>query len=403
MNRLLEGDVGSGKTVVAAISAYAAILNNTKVLYMAPTEILARQHFETFKNLFQESGVEINLVTGRQRTEVRKQKGESVFCSLSSEIRPQIYIGTHALLYQEDFTNIGLVIIDEQHRFGVEQRAHLLEKCGLGGVPHLLTMTATPIPRSLQLILLGDLDLSVIDEMPLGRKKVKTWVVPKNKRDDAYNWVKNQKTPAFVVCPFIEESETETLAAVRAATKEFKTLQKLFSPLRVGLLHGRLKATEKTTTVDNFRQGRLDILVTTPVVEVGVDIPQASIMIVEGAERFGLASLHQLRGRVGRAGQQAYCLLFTSDDKGETTRLKFLETVYNGAELAQIDLKFRGGGDVFGTLQHGLPRFKIADPGNTELVGKAKKWAEEVITYQSKYPELATKVKEITSELVAPN
>ena len=385
MNRLLEGDVGSGKTVVAAIAAYAAALNGANVLYMAPTEILAKQHYETFKALFAELDVNVNLITGGQRTEHRGQMAEN---------RKQIFIGTHALLFRQNFDHVGLVIIDEQHRFGVEQRAKLLEKSCTKGVPHLLTMTATPIPRSLHLVLMGDLDISVIDEMPLGRKPVKTWVVPKEKRADALEWLKNLKQQAFIVCPFIEESEVETLQAVKAAKKEFEHMQKILSPLRLGLLHGKLKPAEKDKVVQNFRDGQLDVLVSTPVVEVGVDIPNATVMIIEGAERFGLASLHQLRGRVGRAGQQAYCLLFTSDENGNESRLKSLETNYNGANLAEIDLKYRGAGDIFGTMQHGLVKFKLADLSDIELTNKTRRWASEIVKNVDAYPEMKTVVKD---------
>lgn len=418
MNRLLEGDVGSGKTVVAAIAAYVTALNNLQTLYMAPTEILAKQHFETFKLMFSKYEINIELVTGSQKNDRRQRPFASLstnskdekrtFASLSTNSRDEncnksIFIGTHALLYHSDFKEVGLVIIDEQHRFGVEQRAELLKKCSGGLVPHLLTISATPIPRSLQLILLGDLDLSVIDEMPVGRKPVKTWVVPKNKRANAYEWLKKLKTQAFIVCPFIEESEVETLVAVRAAKKEFSSLQVLLAPLKLGLLHGKLKPAEKDNIVESFRQGKIDVLVSTPVVEVGVDIPRASVMIVEGAERFGLASLHQLRGRVGRAGQQAYCLLFTTSETGNVSRLKALENNYDGADLAEIDLKYRGGGDIFGTMQHGLSAFKVADPGDTKLVKKARDWAAKVIASPEKYPEIKSKTDKINLELVEPN
>jgi len=405
MNRLLEGDVGSGKTVVAAIAAYTAVLNSSNVLYLAPTEILANQHYETFKRLFEKCQIDILLITGNKK--------------VGSTIKPlnhsTITIGTHALLYQDKFEDVGLVIIDEQHRFGVEQRAKLLSQTT--GTPHLLTMTATPIPRSLQLVIFGDLDLSIIDEMPIGRKRVKTWVVPKHKRSDAYKWVVSQcrgtmhraptdknPTQAFIVCPFIDESEVDTLKSVRAATKEFEGLTKTLAPLKLGLLHGRLKPKEKDTVVKSFRNKEFDVLVTTPVVEVGVDIPSANIMIIEGAERFGLASLHQLRGRVGRGGEQAYCLLFTSDDKSDAVgRLKILETSYNGAELAEADLKFRGSGDLFGTAQHGVITFKVANPGDQVLVKKARDWAERVVSKVDKYPELSETIEEIKKAEVAPN
>src|SRR3989344_678331 len=304
MNRLLQGDVGSGKTVVAAIAMYATHLSGYKSVLMAPTEILAQQHFRTINNLLGSIGLNIGLITGS-----RNRK------SLNGDYKPDfnVIVGTHALLYNQDFKNLALVIIDEQHRFGVEQRARLKQK---GIHPHLLSMTATPIPRSVALVIHSELDLSYIDEMPLGRKLIKTWLVPNEKREKAYEWireqlqVKNIVTPfmasknkdainrittnqAFIICPFIEESPHETLQSVRAATVEFDRLQKNgFRELKLGLLHGRIKSKEKEQILTQMNSGKLDMLVATPVVEVGIDIPQATIMVIEAAERFGLAQLH---------------------------------------------------------------------------------------------------------------
>lgn len=394
MNRLLEGDVGSGKTIVAAISAYLTVLNGASVLYMAPTEILANQHYETFKKLFDPLSIEIKIMTGSRKSE-----------SSTNNNKPTIIIGTHALLYRQNFDNIALAIIDEQHRFGVEQRTELLNrsKAENGGVPHLLTMTATPIPRSLQLTVMGDLDLSAITEMPVGRKPVTTWVVPKSKRDGAYAWLKKENQPTFIIFPFIDESLAESLKTVKAATKEFELLKKSLKPLKVGLLHGRMSSTDKDKVIADFREHRVDVLVSTPVVEVGVDIPEASIIVIEGAERFGLASLHQLRGRVGRGGQQAYCLLFTSDGDSDTRRLKALEIHHNGLELAKIDLAMRGGGELYGTLQSGDLGFKLADPSDVELLINARDWAQRILADLNKYTATSKLITELKTKKVGAN
>ena len=372
MNRLLEGDVGSGKTVVAAIAAYAAHLNGFQTLLLAPTQILAHQHFQTLKNLFDSLGISVGLNTSQS----------------------QIIVGTHALLNKQ-FKSAGLIIIDEQHRFGVAQRALAASK---GESPHILTMTATPIPRTIALSLYGDLDLSVLTDLPSGRIPVKTWIVPELKRLAAYAWIKSQKTQAFIVCPFIEESET--LKSVKAATVEFDKLKSVFSNLKLGLLHGKLKAKEKAEVVTKFRAGELDILVSTPVVEVGIDIPQATVMVIEAAERFGLAQLHQLRGRVGRSDQQSYCLLFSNSD---TARLKAMETHHSGLELSEIDLKLRGPGDIYGTSQHGLPQFKVASYQDFDLINEVKSEAAKILPDLSKYPLLRSLLRESKIDTVQPN
>ncbi|MCL5439252.1 MAG: ATP-dependent DNA helicase RecG, partial [Patescibacteria group bacterium] len=410
MNRLLEGDVGSGKTVVAAITMYVAYLNGFQSVLMAPTEILAEQHYKTISDLLSSFEVRISLVTGSKRPKIKNQelrikKHASLFMIHNSKMSFDILIGTHAVLSKKiKFEKLGLVVIDEQQRFGVEQRAIIRTK---GKNPHFLTMTATPIPRTVALTLYGDLDLSYLDEMPKGRKKITTWLVPKTKREGAYNWIKEQvdknKSQVFIVCPFIEESES--LVTVKAATKEFERLKKeIFKKYNLGLLHGKLKANEKDEILKKFRDKKIDILVSTPVVEVGIDIPNATVMMVEGAERFGLAQLHQLRGRVGRGDKKSYCLLFT-EIKGENVvrRLKALETLYDGAKLSEMDLKFRGPGEIYGTLQHGIPMLKIASFSDIELIKKTKQEAEKIFCELSKYPKLEEKLKENSVDNVSPD
>jgi ATP-dependent DNA helicase RecG len=389
MNRLLEGDVGSGKTVVAAIGMYVVFLNGLKSALMAPTEILAIQHFNTLKTLLEPFGMKILLRTGD-----RKDKGDF-----------DVIVGTHALLSEKSqLPKLGLVVIDEQHRFGVEQRAKLRE---IGVNPHLLTMTATPIPRTVALTLYGELDLSFLDEMPKGRMKVKTWVVPPEKRDGAYEWirkhVKGTREQAFIICPLIEESET--LTSVKAATKEYEHLQKeVFPDLRLGLLHGRMKSKEKEAVLNEFRAGNLDILVATPVVEVGIDIPNATIMMIEAAERFGLAQLHQLRGRVGRGALQSYCLLFSESEN--VRRLKAMEKMYIGGELAELDLKIRGPGEIYGTRQHGIPDLRVASLTDLNLIEKTRIAAQELVSQDpslSQFPLLRQKLERFTIKAVSPD
>ena len=368
MNRLLEGDVGSGKTVVAACAVFIAFKNGFQSAFMAPTEILAEQHFNNLNQILGLLGMKIVLLTGS-----KKPKNKDPF---------DLVVGTHALISKKSsFENLSLVVIDEQHRFGVEQRALLSEK---GNTPHVLTMTATPIPRTLALTLYGDLDLSVLDEMPEGRLKVKTFVVPPQKRAAAYVWIEKQiresnfKQQAFVICPFIEESES--MQTVKAATVEFEKLQKtIFPGLLLGLLHGKLKSKEKNATLERFRQQKNHILVATPVVEVGIDVPSATIIVVEGADRFGLAQLHQLRGRVGRGKIQSYCFLFSESRSYHTIkRLKAMETENSGIKLAEIDLRLRGPGEIFGAKQHGIPSLKVAALNDLELIHKTKLAASEI-------------------------
>ncbi|MDP3955576.1 MAG: helicase-related protein, partial [bacterium] len=285
-----------------------------------------------------------------------------------------------------------------------EQRATIKKK---GKNPHLLTMTATPIPRTIELTMYGDLDLSNLDEMPIGRKKIKTWLVPPEKRNNAYEWIKKEikenNSQVFIICPFIEESES--MQTVKAATVEFERLKNnVFKKERIGLLHGKLKSKEKNQVLSDFKEKKFDILVATPVVEVGIDIPNATIIVIEAAERFGLAQLHQLRGRVGRSDKQSYCLLFTESKNPKTfDRLKSMETMQNGAELAELDLKLRGPGEMYGVKQHGLPMLKIASFSDFSLIEKAKIEAEKIAPNLNKYPLLKERIKKINIKEVSPD
>jgi ATP-dependent DNA helicase RecG len=371
MNRLLEGDVGSGKTVVATTAAYISFLNGYQSVIMAPTQILAQQHFDTLNSLLQPFKVRISLITSS--------------ISKSDLGRTDIFVGTHSLIHQKIYMDkVALVIIDEQHKFGVEQREHLVKKMGKNNIsPHVLTMTATPIPRTVALTFYGDLDLSTLNETPAGRQKISTWILPKEKRQNAYRWIndniENNKSQIFIVCPLIEESEAETLKDIKSVTKEYQSLKKVFKGKKLGLLHGRLKAEEKSRVVENFRNHKLDILVATPVVEVGIDIPNATIMVIEAADRFGLAELHQLRGRVGRGKKKSYCLLFYQNEGVKSkTRLSAMEKGISGFELAELDLKLRGPGEIFGLRQSGIPELKIASWTDIELIKKAKIVAEKL-------------------------
>ncbi len=417
MNRLLEGDVGSGKTVVGAIAMYLAHLNGFQSVLMAPTEILAGQHYSTINNLLSPLGVKVSLVTGSKKLEKSKAvKGKETSIVnrktanvtdtgiVTENLTPyNILIGTHAVLSKNiNFDRLGLVVIDEQQRFGVEQRAIIKAK---GKNPHLLTMTATPIPRTIALTIYGDLDLSVLDELPKGRKLIKTWLVPEEKRVNGYTWIKKQihetDSQVFIICPFIEESEN--MQTVKAATKEFERLQKeVFPDLRLGMLHGRMKGKEKDAILDEFRNKKFDILVATPVVEVGIDIPNATIIVIEASERFGLSQLHQLRGRVGRGDKQSYCLLFTESTNPQTIqRLKAMETSNIGSELAELDLKLRGPGDIYGTAQHGSHQLKIASFSDFPLIEKARNAAKDIFPKIEEYPALQQKLKAITSQAIS--
>jgi ATP-dependent DNA helicase RecG len=392
-NRLLEGDVGSGKTVVAAVAMYCAFANGYQSVLMAPTQILAEQHYETIQKILSPLNVPIDLMTGNIKTLSKSKKTATVI------------IGTHALLSDTmSYKKLALVVVDEQHRFGVEQRAKLMEKNKQGITPHLMTMTATPIPRTLAKTVFGSLDLSVLREMPKGRQIIKTWVIGEEKRKNAYTWIKKQikesGTQVFIVCPLIDESEA--LSEVKAVKEEYKKLKSEFTGIPIGLLHGRLKPKEKTNVIADFRAKKYSILVATPVVEVGIDIPNATIMLIEGADRFGLGQLHQLRGRVGRGVLQSYCLLFTqSGDEKAAKRLKSLETLHDGPALAEVDLTLRGPGEIFGTRQHGIPNLKIAAFTDVATINVTHKAALELMNDTdglSAFPLLREKLKKGTIE-----
>lgn len=393
MNRLLQGDVGSGKTIVAAVTMYEAYLNGFQAVLMAPTEILAEQHYKSIERLLTPLGVTVKLVTGTRKLKLEQ---DETF---------DILIGTHAVLSEKVlFDKLAYVVIDEQQRFGVEQRGIIKQK---GNNPHLLTMTATPIPRTVALTMYGDLDLSYLNQMPHGRKKVKTWVVPPEKRDAAYEWIRKQiketDSQAFIVCPFIEPSET--METIKAVNQEYERLRKdVYTDLKLGLLHGKLKAKEKDAVLEQFRNRAFDILVATPVVEVGIDIPNATIIMIEASERFGLAQLHQLRGRVGRGDKQSYCLLFTDSKQAlNSERLKGMESIYSGAELAELDLRLRGPGNLYGTAQHGIPKLKVATFSDTELIQRAKYAADEVFHELEKYPLLEEKLEYTMTKIISPD
>ncbi len=383
MNRLLQGDVGAGKTVVAALAMAVVTSQGAQAAMMAPTSILAEQHHRTLTRLLAGPGgplqpEEIALLVGATRTRERKR----ILAALQrGEIK--ILVGTHALLEDPvQFQDLQLVVIDEQHRFGVRQRALLRRK---GETPHLLVMTATPIPRSLALTIYGDLDLTVLDEMPPGRKPVETFLLYPRERERAYAFVRQEVEKghqAFIIYPFIQRSEHQDFAQVPAVMEAYPVLaEEIFPDLRVGLLHGRMSGDEKEAIMARFRDGGYDILVATPVVEVGVDIPNATVMVVEGAERFGLAQLHQLRGRVGRGGQQAYCILIPSTDQAaEAERLKALTQIHDGFRLAELDLRQRGPGEFLGTRQAGYGAgLRFADLLNVSLIETARELAGEFL------------------------
>ncbi len=399
MNRLLQGDVGSGKTVVAATAMLAAVSSGCQAAMMAPTEILAEQHFNTLVRLFSGLGEDrrprLGLLTASfarvwpaprlaltdadpAEADSRVRRDELYGLLEAGEVN--IIVGTHALIQETvSFARLGLVVVDEQHRFGVVQRSALRRK---GENPHVLVMTATPIPRSLALTLYGDLDLSIIDELPPGRKPVRTKLVDPERRHRVYQFIRDQVSrgfQVFVICPLIEESE---VLQVRAAEAEYDRLRtEVFPDLRVGLLHGRMVAAEKERVMRAFRDRELDILVATPVVEVGIDIPNATVMLIEGAERFGLAQLHQLRGRVGRSEADSYCILLTENASAEAIeRLRLVEGSHNGLELAEADLRMRGPGEYFGTRQSGLPDLKVAQVSDLSLLELAREAARRLLT-----------------------
>lgn len=357
MNRLVQGDVGSGKTVVALLALAECVFNGYQGALMAPTEILAQQHYESFTETFEDIGINVELLTG---SVTKKQKEGILQRAKDGEI--DILIGTHALIEDNvEFKNIGLVITDEQHRFGVRQRGKLSSK---GESPDILVMTATPIPRTLALILYGDLDISIIDELPPGRQPIETIAVEKKKRGKVYNSLVRREVDkgrqVYIVCPLVEESETLDITSATETAEEIK--RDFFPDLRVGLLHGKMKPSEKDTIMTAFKNHELDILVSTTVIEVGVNVPNSTLMIIENAERFGLAQLHQLRGRVGRGKHQSYCvLIYGSNSEVCRKRMNIMEETNDGFKISEKDLEIRGPGEFFGTMQHGVPELKVAN------------------------------------------
>jgi ATP-dependent DNA helicase RecG len=381
MSRLLQGDVGSGKTVVAAAALLVTVASDMQAVLMAPTEILAEQHYASLSKMWSELWLPgltkltscLRLLTGS----LKPSDKESIYTEIASG-KARIIIGTHALIQEAlDFKNLGLAVIDEQHRFGVAQRASLRQK---GHNPHVLVMSATPIPRTLALTIYGDLDISTIDELPPGRREIITrWMRPRE-RERAYNFLRSrvlESEQAFVICPLIEESEK---IEAKAAVEEHRRLQEdVFPDLHLGLLHGRMTADEKEAAMRQFYRGEMNILVSTPVVEVGIDVPNATVMLIEGADRFGLGQLHQFRGRVGRGEQQSYCLLLADSpsDTGQQ-RLKIIESTQDGFKLADEDLKMRGPGEFFGTRQSGLPDLKVARLGDVKVLEEAREVAKRI-------------------------
>ena len=399
MNRLCQGDVGSGKTMVAAACVFFMVKNGRQAAMMAPTEILAQQHYNGLAPLLENLGIRCALLTGSTKAAVKRSISAQLF---TGEL--DFVIGTHALITEGvEFSDLGLVVTDEQHRFGVAQRAALSAK---GQHPHTLVMSATPIPRTLALILYGDLDVSIIDELPPGRQPIETYAVPGSYHPRVYNFIRKlveEGRQAYIVCPMVEEND-ELPDERKAVTEYAKKLQaEIFPDLKVAFVHGKMKPREKDAVMTSFAAHETDILVSTTVIEVGVDVPNAALMIVENAERFGLSQLHQLRGRVGRGKHQSYCILI-SDNKNEETRqrLKVMTKTSDGFKIAEEDLRLRGPGDFFGQRQHGLPGLRIADIGcDTQLLREAQQAAEALLKRDPgliRYPATAQRVAELFTQ-----
>lgn len=398
MNRLLQGDVGSGKTVVAGMTASLAAQQGFQTALMAPTEILATQHAETLTGLLSPFKMAVGLLVGATKPAAKKRLYERIS---SGEV--QIVVGTHALIQDKvKFHKLGFVVIDEQHRFGVAQRQKLLEKSS--HLPHLLSMTATPIPRSLALTVYGELDVSILNEMPSGRQPIETSIVSPNSRTSMYQKVEEEiksGRQVYVVCPLIDDNPDSEKRSVEA---EYKKLQKtIFKKHKIGLLHGQLSSSEKQLMMEKFAKGKIDILVSTTVIEVGVDVPNATVMIIENADQFGLAQAHQLRGRVGRGAHQSYCYLVSSDSLKPTRRLRELERSNDGFYLAEVDLKIRGPGEIYGRAQHGQLNLQMASLADTKSIATAQKAAahfmqsgKDLLQYQQLY-EQVSKYQRITT------
>jgi ATP-dependent DNA helicase RecG len=391
MNRLLQGDVGSGKTVVAGLAARQAAHEGFQTAVMAPTEILASQHAETLQKLLSPFGVTVGLLTGSVKGAARKELYKAIG---NGDV--QVVVGTHALIQETvSFHRLGFVVIDEQHRFGVKQRQELLKKSE--HMPHLLAMTATPIPRSLALTVYGELDISILNELPKGRLPIKTKIWSPNSRPQLYSLVDEEITKgrqAYVICSLIDDNPDNDIKSVQA---EYKKLQNsVFKHRRIGLLHGKLAPGEKDAVMQLFARGELDILVSTTVVEVGVDVPNATVMVIEDADRFGLSQLHQLRGRVGRSIHQSYCYLVTSTSASPSQRLKEIEKSNDGFYLAEVDLSLRGAGEIYGHAQHGALNLQIATLADTKLIARAQSAAKAFVASGAdllEYKELAAHVK----------
>lgn len=391
MNRLLQGDVGSGKTIVAGLAARQAASHGYQSAIMAPTEILASQHAETLQSLLAPFGVNVGLLTGSVKGAARKTLYEQI-----ENGAVDVVVGTHALIQDTvKFRRLGFVVIDEQHRFGVAQRQKLLEKSE--HMPHLLAMTATPIPRSLALTLYGELDVSILNELPKGRKPIDTKIWSPNNREKLYQTIEAELSKgrqAYVICSLIDDNPENDTKSVEAEYKKLNTM--VFKHRKIGLLHGKMKPDEKDDIMQQFARGDVDILVSTTVVEVGVNVPNASIMMIENADRFGLSQLHQLRGRVGRGEHQSYCYLVMSDSSKPSQRLREIEKSTDGFHLAEVDLELRGPGEVYGRMQHGALNLQIAKLSDTKLIYRARKQAEWFVQSGQDllyYKELAAQIE----------